>query len=196
MKPDENVIEKLETDAKNINYRYSFSSDKKNRDKKKNTITVLQIGKDKTKFTDVNLLKFDSMTVKNSKKDFIDSNDLNELIPIRKAIKFNKSIVNTKDGKYIFQGKIYNKNYEFIDDFPVFKWELKENRKNILGYNCKEAKIFYKGRNWTAYYSEEIPLNEGPFLFNGLPGIILEIFDDKNEHHFIVQGIDNTASNI
>ncbi|WP_068596826.1 GLPGLI family protein [Vaginella massiliensis] len=196
LNPDEIVIEKLDTVSKNIYYSYSFSSDKKNRDKKKNTITVLQIGKGKTKFTDANLLKFDSMTVKNSKKDFIDSNDLNELIAIRKAIKFNKSIVNTKDGKYLFQGKIYNKNYEFIEEIPVLKWDLKENMKEILGYKCKEARVYYKGRNWIAYYSEDIPLNDGPFIFNGLPGLILEVYDDNNEHHFTAQGIDNNSSTI
>ncbi|ADX68030.1 GLPGLI family protein [Weeksella virosa] len=193
---DEIIIEKLDSAFKNIYYDYTYSFDKENREKKRNTITVLQIGEYNTKFTDLNLLKFDSLTLKNSNKEFVDSNDLNELMPIRKAIKFYKNIVKTKDNKYLFQGKIYNKNYEFIEEIPVLKWDLKENMKEILGYKCKEARVYYKGRNWIAYYSEEIPLNDGPFIFNGLPGLILEVYDDNYEHHFIAQGIDNNSSTI
>ncbi|WP_297063293.1 GLPGLI family protein, partial [uncultured Duncaniella sp.] len=39
-----------------------------------------------------------------------------------------------------------------------------------------------RGRNWTAWYTEEIPITDGPWKFGGLPGLILKVEDDKKEH--------------
>lgn len=194
-KSEKSEIEKLDISSKNIYYKYTFTFDKENKDKKRSTITVLQVGKNISKFTDVNLLKYDSLFDIKNQNEFIYTNDLNELMPIRKAIKFNKLIIKNND-KYTFQGKVYNKSYEFIDKLPALSWQLQSGNKVILGYNCKEATLNYAGRKWIAYYTEDIPLNDGPFLFNGLPGLILEIFDDKKEHYFVAEAIDNIPNSI
>lgn len=197
IKPDNFIIETIDTVSKNIYYNYTFSTDNKNIKPKKNTITVLQVGKENTKFTDINLLKFDSLLLLYSQKEILNSIDINEILPIRKAINFYKSIIKPiKGDDYILQGRIYNKNYKFMEKLPLLKWELKENKRKILNYNCKEAIVTYKGRNWTAYYTDEIPLNNGPFVFGGLPGLILEMYDDKDEHHFVAIGIDNKQNSM
>ncbi|WP_313580327.1 GLPGLI family protein [Chishuiella sp.] len=194
-KSEKSEIEKLDISSKNIYYKYIFSFDKENKDKKRSTITVLQVGKNISKFTDVNLLKYDSLFDIKNQNEFIYTNDLNELIPISRAIKFKKLIIKNND-KYTFQGNVYNNNYEFIEVLPIFKWQLQSGKKVILGYNCKEAILNYAGRKWIAYYTDDIPLNDGPFLFNGLPGLILEIFDDKKEHYFVAEAIDNIPNSI
>ncbi|MFC3160143.1 GLPGLI family protein [Chryseobacterium arachidis] len=59
-----------------------------------------------------------------------------------------------------------------------------DETKVINTVNCKKAEVTFKGRNWIAWYSPEIPLSYGPYKFSGLPGLIIKITDDKGEFDF------------
>lgn len=61
------------------------------------------------------------------------------------------------------------------------KWQLVDSTVTVLGFECKMAKKRYYGRNYTAYYAPSIPLQDGPLKFCGLPGLIIQLKDDKNE---------------
>jgi GLPGLI family protein len=68
---------------------------------------------------------------------------------------------------------------------PVINnWKLIEETKIINTINCKKAEVTFKGRNWIAWYSPEIPLPYGPYKFSGLPGLIVKITDDKGDWDF------------
>lgn len=68
---------------------------------------------------------------------------------------------------------------------PVIKnWKLIDETKIINTIICKKAEVNFKGRNWIAWYSPEIPLPYGPYKFSGLPGLIVKITDDKKEYDF------------
>jgi GLPGLI family protein len=58
-------------------------------------------------------------------------------------------------------------------------WTITNETKIIEGFLCKKAvteltKYGYT-ISYTAWYSEKIPVNDGPFEYGGLPGFILEI---------------------
>ncbi|AZA78264.1 GLPGLI family protein [Chryseobacterium sp. G0186] len=78
---------------------------------------------------------------------------------------------------------------------PLIKnWKLSNDTKMINTINCKKAEITFKGRNWIAWYSPEIPLPYGPYKFSGLPGLIIKITDDKKEYDFeLVKSVSNSA---
>lgn len=78
-----------------------------------------------------------------------------------------------------------NSNF-FYTDNKIINWKLINESKEILGIKCKKATTHLFGRNWIAWYSEEYPFPLGPYKFYGLPGLILEINDSKNEYHFSV----------
>lgn len=68
---------------------------------------------------------------------------------------------------------------------PIIKnWKLINESKIINTINCKRAEVTFKGRNWIAWYSPEIPLPYGPYKFSGLPGLIVKITDDKGDYDF------------
>lgn len=76
----------------------------------------------------------------------------------------------------------------FISDEPKkidFKWQLTEETKDIGKFKCFKAITRFRGRNYIAWYSPEIPIGLGPLKFSGLPGLILEIADEDKE--FIVK---------
>jgi GLPGLI family protein len=78
----------------------------------------------------------------------------------------------------IVMNTISNDKVRYIvrDSTITFNWKLsKDETKKIGGYLCKKANLDWRGRKYTAYYTEEIPLLTGPYKFKGLPGMILEI---------------------
>lgn len=53
-----------------------------------------------------------------------------------------------------------------------------------MGYQCRLAKTRYKGRTWSAWYAEDIPLDAGPWKLGGLPGLILRAYDADSFYVF------------
>lgn len=80
--------------------------------------------------------------------------------------------------------------HEFkYNEKPEFKWNITKETKEILGYKVYLATTTYAGRDYEAYFTPEVPIQDGPYKFFGLPGLILEIFDKKKDHHFLAIGI-------
>lgn len=72
-----------------------------------------------------------------------------------------------------------------------FNWKLVAGQKMIREYNCKKATVDYEGRQWIAWYADEIPLSAGPYKFYGLPGLILEISDSESLFNFSVESMES-----
>jgi len=79
---------------------------------------------------------------------------------------------------------------QYQSKLPQFKWQLTNQTKTILGYKVKKANLNYKGRHYTAWYAPDVAVTDGPYKFWGLPGLIFEIYDDKDDYHFTVSGIE------
>ncbi len=93
-------------------------------------------------------------------------------------------------------GIIGMKEYYVQNEIPQIKWEIKESSKVILGYNCQEAVGQLAGREYHVWFTTELPFQDGPWLLNGLPGLILEAVDSKGEISFKAKSIsENTNVN-
>ena len=82
---------------------------------------------------------------------------------------------------------------------PKINWEIKNETKKIGKYKCRKAEAEFRGRNYTAWFTTEIPLPFGPWKLQGLPGLILEAYDAKKEVYFYFKKIqfpDQTNVNI
>jgi GLPGLI family protein len=69
----------------------------------------------------------------------------------------------------------------------IFKWALGNEFADILGYKVQKATTRYGGRDWIAWFSSEIPYNDGPYKFCGLPGLILKLNDA--EEHYVFEAV-------
>ncbi len=58
----------------------------------------------------------------------------------------------------------------------LFGWKLNKRSKTILGYQCNEASCTFRGRDYVAYFTREIPFKTAPWKFHGLPGVVLEVY--------------------
>ena len=67
--------------------------------------------------------------------------------------------------------------------------------KTVLGYDCVLAECDYHGRHWRAWFSPEIPVQDGPWKLGGLPGLILSA-DGGNSFTFEIKGLENYDGSI
>lgn len=72
---------------------------------------------------------------------------------------------------------------EFEEDVQI-PWVHEKGAKTILGYDCVKASAYFRGRHWTVWYTYHIPYTAGPWKLRGLPGLILEAFDDRGEYSY------------
>jgi GLPGLI family protein len=60
----------------------------------------------------------------------------------------------------------------------------------INGYTVQKARLSYGGRLWSAWYTLEIPVADGPYKFSGLPGLILKVSDSQGHYVFEMTAIE------
>lgn len=60
-------------------------------------------------------------------------------------------------GKLTHTEKICTDWLRYDEDMPQLDWELTDSVTKVLGYDCQSAKCLFRGREWTVFYSEDIP---------------------------------------
>ena len=91
----------------------------------------------------------------------------------------NKEIFSTLNSNIIKIKMPFKKNKIFFvkDSITKFNWKLISNESiKIMGYTCEKATLNFRGRDYIAFYTTELPISFGPWKFKGLPGLILNIF--------------------
>ncbi|MDE7155459.1 MAG: GLPGLI family protein [Muribaculaceae bacterium] len=89
------------------------------------------------------------------------------------------------------------KEYEYFDlerrkyteELQTPEWTITDSVKTIIGYECFKATTDFKGRQWIAWFTPEIPISDGPWKLHGLPGLILEAYDISHDYEFDAKGI-------
>ena len=87
------------------------------------------------------------------------------------------------------QRLIYFDHLISTDSTANFNWELQNDTMTICGYVCHKATVDFRRKKWTVWYSEDIPVDAGPWKFNGLPGLIMGAEDDCGTHQIMMTGI-------
>lgn len=84
---------------------------------------------------------------------------------------------------------IDNDIYEYDTSKGEFHWQLCDSTKIISGFETYKATCCYHGREWTVWYSPDVPFGDGPWVFCGLPGLILEAQDENHLFSFSLVGL-------
>jgi GLPGLI family protein len=85
---------------------------------------------------------------------------------------------------------IYYGKYIYEEPVPKFEWKIKPDTTTILGYKCIKATTTFRGRDYEAWFTPFIPVRQGPWKFNGLPGLILKVADTKEYFKWEAIGIE------
>lgn len=174
---------KKETDYL-VKYNFRYSPDSLNQSYKLTEEMVLRTNDKGFVFMTNNA--FSSDTIKDDITTLITEGKLSARDLILKNNEINKfRIYFEKDSaRYYFKTQVNGLSFNFKDEVPEIKWELINETKKINEFDVKKATTNLFGRNWIAWYAEDIKVPYGPYKFNGLPGLILELNDDKNYFHY------------
>jgi len=90
-----------------------------------------------------------------------------------------------KSDRMLYNQVMSTKNRLAISEqLPAIDWKFTPDEKMIGSFACKKATAQFRGRTYTAWYAESIPVSIGPWKLGGLPGLILEASDATGEVHF------------
>ena len=76
------------------------------------------------------------------------------------------------------------------DTARIISWELLNETKNINSFNCQKARGNFRGRTYTVWFTNDIPVSLGPWKLNGLPGLILEATDSLNQFQYFAEKVE------
>ena len=113
---------------------------------------------------------------------------------------------NMKENRFASQNEVFGKKFLVKDSLRTLDWKLESETKNIGNYTCYKAtmkrdiEVVESGISVngdrdldanadeepkmrevtiTAWYTPQIPVNNGPERYQGLPGLILEVNDGQ-----------------
>ncbi len=84
-------------------------------------------------------------------------------------------------------------NWILYENLEKPEWKITNETDIVLGFLCIKATTFFRGREWTAFFTPDIPVPEGPWKLCGLPGLILKAYDSKKHYSYEAKDI-NTSS--
>lgn len=177
----------------NIYYRVNFLDNALSSTSNKEVMCILELGDNSiSKFLDYNQIKIDSLDEKFSGQDRIGSEEMADYLKVR--VLWN-NVVFKNNNLLIVQDR-FKSVYQYEENQPKLNWNLESGEKILLGNKCNKATVHYRGRDYIAWYTTDIPINNGPYIFGGLPGLILEIEDVDKKYTFEAVGITKTPKPI
>jgi GLPGLI family protein len=84
-------------------------------------------------------------------------------------------------------------SYRYKEFIEKPQWILSADTCTILSYSCQKATARFRGRDWTAWFTMEIPIDAGPWKLCGLPGLILKASDNREHYVFKCIGLENIS---
>ena len=152
---------------------------------------LLQIGPDGlSKFSSFKNLTVDSILMRSTQEQIVDAALEGKL----SNGEFMTIYKNYPAGSLTHTEKICQDWFRYEEDMPSLDWEVTDSVTNVLGYECHSARCKFRGREWTVFYTEDIPLMDGPWKLHGLPGLIMKASDENGHYTFECIGIKSKAN--
>jgi GLPGLI family protein len=166
-----------------VNYSMEYQQDSLNSNFIKQEDMMLIIGENTSKYISYNYYHADSLTRGMSFSEFQKLvSDVDHPLPL---VRFQTVFIkNYPIGEITCTDHIIGGSFKYEENLDVFDWELLPDTSTFKGFKVQKAICNYGGREWTAWFSKDIPFNDGPYKFNGLPGLILKIQDSKKHYFF------------
>lgn len=172
-------------------YEYKLVTDSTNKGAVKTEIMNLDITKKGSEFYSYTVYHSDSLMKINLEKQLQATGSINITSDMKKGnVRYSVS-KSYPDFKLTFHTKVFSDSYKVTDERTI-KWKILAPKNKIGEWNVQKAETNFAGRHWIAWFSSEIPIQDGPYKFCGLPGLIVKIEDTTGSHIFELKGIKNT----
>lgn len=176
-------------------YEYKFISDSTNVDDVKTEMMFLDTTKDGSKYYSYTVFNSDSIMKVDLEKQLAATGSINVKSDMRKG-DVRYSVTKTyPDYKINLHRRLGMDTYNISDDRKI-NWKILSEKEQIGEWNVQKAEADFAGRHWIAWFSTEIPIQDGPYKFRGLPGLIVKIEDKTGSHKMELKGIKNITGNV
>lgn len=164
-------------------YQVTMKPDAENKADIKTENAYLDISQDKSVFYSENRIKRDSIMQKafqgGGGRGSINRDQMEGL---RSNINYSVEKDKTNQKTY-FKDRIGRDIYSYEEDRPLH-WKISSETTKIGEYKVQKAETDFAGRKWTAWFTTDLPYQDGPYKFSGLPGLIVKVEDDKGDYSF------------
>jgi GLPGLI family protein len=136
-----------------------------------------------------------ALNVKRDESKEPTEDDGNWKLPLQEIKTSSISIFKSKEDSNIYDYTVNLNNERYIVKDSTFsiKWIIdKSVSKKINEFLCFKASTIFRGRSYIAYFTPEIPISFGPFKFDNLPGLVLQVenTDTDIKHSWTAKKID------
>lgn len=183
-------------------YELQFVKDTAVLEEKNNELMVLWVSEEKSLFQSYNGYLRDSVVnyyldfarnidSRKSSNAKVDLNKMTEEMNSYPSPIFSYKVFKDRRVSDVYTyNKLFRTNYRYKDGNTEPSWEILQETKKIRGYDSQLAISEYGGRRILAWFSEEIPISDGPYVFQGLPGLVMELYDADCHFHFSLVGVE------
>lgn len=171
-----------------VHYHFMHINDTTAKDQYHDEETVLYLGQHVSYYTSYSETKTEELLLKQAEDPAFDGN-----LTLTSTGSRSRESYYTIPHQQVLQ-LVYTvaggETYRVDEAFPVLDWKIENESKEIGGYTCQKATVLFKGREYIAWFTTELPFQAGPWKLQGLPGLILEASDRKKEVVFTYAGFD------
>lgn len=176
-------------------YEYKFVMDSTNKEDVKNELMYLDAFKEGSHFYSRTVFESDSIMKADLEKQLKATGSINVRSDMRKG-DVRYSVTKTYPKYDVFMHtRLLSDQYKVAEDRKM-NWKISSEKQKIGEWNAQKAETDFGGRHWIAWFSTDIPVQDGPYKFHGLPGIIVKLEDRTGTHRFELKGIKNSVQKV
>lgn len=174
-------------------YDYKFAKDSTNKESLVSELMYLDVSSKKSNFYSYTSFKSDSLMRVDLEKQLKSTGAINIKLDSRKGEVRYSVTKDFETSKMYLHNRIGRDAFKVLED-RLIEWKIFSEKQKIGEFEAQKATTEFAGRKWTAWFTEEIPLNEGPYKFKNLPGLIVKLEDDTQSHLFMLLAIKNLGN--
>ena len=187
------MISFLSAQNQRFMYEYKFVSDSTNKADIKTELMNLDTTPKGSKFYSYTSYKSDSLMRVDLEKQLKTTGSINIKTDQRKGFVRYTVAKNYQNGNVDFRNRIGMDAFKVTEDRKI-AWKILPNKQKIGNWETQKATTEFGGRKWAAWFCNDIPIQDGPYKFSGLPGIIVKLEDQTQSHVFNLVGIKNLGT--
>ncbi len=163
-------------------YQVTMKSDSTDKTSITTENVILDVSPEKSIFYSEGRVKRDSIMQRMRETRNFDRNAMQNL---RSSIDYivEKDLV--KNITY-FKTRLGRDQYIYEEDRKI-DWKILPETVKIGEYEAQKAETTFAGRKWYAWFTQDIPFQDGPYKFKGLPGLIVKVEDANEDYSFDLQ---------
>lgn len=175
-------IQNVSAQANRFVYQVTMKSDAGNKNDSKTENAYLDISGEKSLFYSENRAKRDSIMQQTFQSGGARSFNRDQMEGLRSNINYSIE-KDKKTQETLFKDRLGRDIYTYEEDRPL-NWKILSETTKIGEYKVQKAETDFAGRKWIAWFTTDLPYQDGPYKFGGLPGLIVKAEDDKGDYSF------------